>query len=380
MRWWLTLWQCRKSKYRTVTPTPDTNLPRPSVSVVIPAFNAATTLADTLDAVRNQSVADLEIIVVDDGSTDDTRGIALRYAGRDGRIQCISVPNGGVASARNTGIAAARALYVAPVDADDLWHPDKTARQLAILMARPEVSMVYCSRRNVDEQGRVLKTISKATLSGWACHRLTTFNAVGNGSAMMFRKADALRAGGYDTRLRQRGAQGCEDYLLQIRLAMIGEVAVDGDYLVGYRKSASAMSNDDAGMLRSRLAALRIVADELPELAVTARATFRRYQFVLALKELAAGDWGKGLAQAADWARGIDPKSVRDSLGYLLHRQRTRDPIAITSEPGRSFGTYRCNEAPEEGISGYLGRALAELEPLDRAYGEARTEFQSLTG
>lgn len=352
----------------------------PRVSVVIPAFNAAATLADTLDAVRDQSVADLEVIVVDDGSTDDTRGIALRYASQDGRFRCISVPNGGVASARNTGIAAARAQYVAPLDADDLWHPDKTARQLAVLMARAEVSMVYCSRRNVDAQGRVLKTISKATLSGWACHRMTAFNAVGNGSAIMFRKADALRAGGYDTRLRQQGAQGSEDYLLQIRLAAMAQVAVDGDYLVGYRKSANAMSNDDAGMLRSRMAALRIVADELPELAATARATYKRCQFILALKQLAAGNWGKGLPQAADWARGINPKLVGDSLGYLQHRRRTRDPVAIASEPGRPFGTYRCNEAPEEGISGYLERMLAELEPLDLAYGVGRAAAQSLTG
>lgn len=356
------------------------NLPSPVVSIVIPAFNAANTLADTLDAVRNQSVTNLEIIVVDDGSTDGTAAIAARYARQDKRIQCISVPNGGVASARNVGIEAARAPYVAPVDADDLWHPDKTARQLAVLTARPEVSMVYCSRRNVDERGRVLKTISRATLSGWACHRLTTFNAVGNGSAIMFRKAEALRIGGYDTRLRQRGAQGCEDYLVQVRLAAIGEVAADGDYLVGYRKSAIAMSNDNAAMLRSRLLALEIIAEDLPELAVTARLTYKRYQFVLALKEMAAGKRRCGLQRMGSWMHGLGPKAFRDSIDYLMHRRRTHDPIVIAGESSRPFNDYRSDEAPEAGIGAYLQRALADLEPLDLAYGRARSATQSLTG
>jgi glycosyltransferase involved in cell wall biosynthesis len=348
-------------------------LPKPSVSVVIPAFNAATTLAATLDTVRSQSLASLEVIVVDDGSTDATAAVAARYAREDRRIRCITIPNGGVASARNVGIEAARAPYIAPLDADDLWHPHKTARQLAVLTARPEVSMVYCSRRNIDARGLVLRTIPKATLSGWACHRLTTFNAVGNGSAIMFRTAEVLKVGGYDIRLRQRGAQGCEDYLLQVRLAAIGEVVADGDYLVGYRKTANAMSTDDIAMLRSRLFALEIIAEELPELAATAHFTYKRYQFLLARKDLAAGRTRSGLERMGGWICGLSPKTLRDSATYLADRRRGRKRLMIAEEARRPYADYRSDEAPESGMSPYLERALADLKPLDLAYGNARS-------
>ncbi|GLQ08141.1 hypothetical protein GCM10007913_00730 [Devosia yakushimensis] len=353
---------------------------RPRVSVVIPAYNAESTLQDTLASVRGQTLSNIEIIVVDDGSRDGTHAVAQRLAAGDHRIRVISTPNGGVAAARNVGIQAAEALYIAPLDADDLWHPEKLDRQLAVLEARPEVSLVYCSRRNIDEAGFVIKTIAQATLAGRVCHRLTAFNAVGNGSAIMFRRADALRAGGYDPRLKAAGAQGCEDFLFQIRLATMGEVAVDGDYLMGYRKRADAMSNDDRTMLRSRLLALDIVARELPELARTARETYKKHQFVLGLKTLATGKIDDAATLLGDWAKGANPGSLRDGLGYLLHRRASRDP-GVTSGPGRrQFTEYQPGEAAVLGLGPHLRRILAALEPRDRAFSYERKALQDTTG
>src|SRR5689334_6839377 len=114
------------------------------VGVVIPAYNAAATLDETLCSVRAQTYLTLEIIVVDDGSRDATPEIALRHAAGDRRVRLIRQANAGVAAARNRGIEETRADLVAPIDADDLWAPTKIARQMEVLRrASPETALVY---------------------------------------------------------------------------------------------------------------------------------------------------------------------------------------------------------------------------------------------
>jgi glycosyltransferase involved in cell wall biosynthesis len=115
------------------------------VSVVIPAFNCAEYIERTLDSVLAQSHRDLELIVVDDGSTDDTRSIAARVAARDPRVIVLQQPPSGKAAvARNTGIRASRGELVAFLDADDLFHPEKLAAQVALFARRPELGVVFC--------------------------------------------------------------------------------------------------------------------------------------------------------------------------------------------------------------------------------------------
>src|SRR5690348_12029992 len=100
------------------------------VSVVIPAYNAAATLDETLRSVRSQTHRALEIIVVDDGSVDDTREIAGRHAAVDDRVQVVTQSNAGLAASRNAGWMRARSELIAFIDADDLWAPTKIERQL----------------------------------------------------------------------------------------------------------------------------------------------------------------------------------------------------------------------------------------------------------
>ena len=104
-----------------------------AISVVIPAHNAAATLDATANSVRGQTHEQLEILIVDDGSTDGTLEIARRHAEQDPRVRVITQPNGGVASARNRGLAEASTELVALVDADDVWHPEKIERQLRVI-------------------------------------------------------------------------------------------------------------------------------------------------------------------------------------------------------------------------------------------------------
>ena len=211
----------------------------PLVSVVVPAFNAAKTISDTLRSISQQTYAALEIVVVDDGSTDETAEIARHHGETDSRVRVITKLNGGVASARNAGIHCTTGAFVAFIDADDLWHPTKIAKQLKVLLAGgPDMALVYAPFRLIDADGRVLASPHKYGVNGWVIHRHFYSNFVGNGSALLVRRSVLEEFGGFDSCLLQQGAEGCEDLLLQLRIATryrFGEVS---EYLVGYRTAA----------------------------------------------------------------------------------------------------------------------------------------------
>ena len=115
----------------------------PLISVVIPAFNAAQTLAASLKSVQAQTFKDLEVIVVDDGSTDETAAIARAFCAEDSRFSVVSQPNGGVSVGRNTGIHRARGPWIAFHDADDLWLPEKLARQVEQIRSSPQANFFF---------------------------------------------------------------------------------------------------------------------------------------------------------------------------------------------------------------------------------------------
>jgi glycosyltransferase involved in cell wall biosynthesis len=129
--------------------------PTPLVSVIIPAYNCARYLERALESVRAQRYpADrLEIIVVDDGSTDRSPMVAAEYADRDPRVIALRQPNAGPAAARNRGIDAARGKLIAFLDADDTWAPDKLAEQAALFARDPGLGLVHCGVRFVDAEG-----------------------------------------------------------------------------------------------------------------------------------------------------------------------------------------------------------------------------------
>jgi glycosyltransferase involved in cell wall biosynthesis len=129
--------------------------PTPLVSVIIPAYNCARYLERALESVRAQRYpADrLEIIVVDDGSTDRSPMVAAEYADRDPRVIALRQANAGPAAARNRGIDAARGKLIAFLDADDTWAPDKLAEQAALFARDPGLGLVHCGVRFVDAEG-----------------------------------------------------------------------------------------------------------------------------------------------------------------------------------------------------------------------------------
>lgn len=226
------------------------------VSVVIPAYNAVATLDDTLRSVRAQTHEALEIIVVDDGSRDETAELARRHAAADARVRVVEQANAGVAAARNTGWAQARSDFIAFVDADDLWHATKIERQLAALKADPAAGLAYCWYKVIDADDNIIDESDTNRWAGDVFDRLCVSNFIGNGSAVLVRRAALEHAGGFESGLRAAGAQGCEDYLFALRVAEKYAFAVVPDYLVGYRHLPDNMSSNMARMLRSWMLAV----------------------------------------------------------------------------------------------------------------------------
>jgi glycosyltransferase involved in cell wall biosynthesis len=129
------------------------------VSVVMPVYNAAVWLPRAIESLKAQTYRDWELLAVDDGSRDASLAVLQDYAGSDARVRPLPQPvNGGVAAARNAGIAAARGRWIAFLDADDAWLPEKLALQIADVRAR-DLSISYTAYQRVDEQGAPLSEV-----------------------------------------------------------------------------------------------------------------------------------------------------------------------------------------------------------------------------
>ena len=159
----------------------------PLVSVIIPAFNAGESLRETLESAARQSWQHLEIIIVDDGSTDQTAAIAAVFCAADERAKLISQPNGGEFAARNRGIAETRGAWIAPLDADDLWHPEKVERQLAAAQSNPYAGLVYRWSRLIDDDAGRDRQCPGRRCEGNVLADHLRWNFVGNGSTPMIR-------------------------------------------------------------------------------------------------------------------------------------------------------------------------------------------------
>ncbi|SOB80768.1 Glycosyltransferase involved in cell wall bisynthesis [Sphingomonas guangdongensis] len=222
------------------------------MSIVVPAYNAQDTLNATLTSLRNQTFERLEIFVVDDGSRDATAAVASSHAAADPRVRLIQQRNGGVARARNAGLAEAEGSYVAFVDADDLCAPERTSKMLAAMWRMgDDCALAYTWSTHIDGSGRIVAESQRSEHEGWVHDELCKINFVGNGSAALVRTDVARAVGGFDPTLREVGAQGCEDIDFYLRVARRHKFAVVREFLTGYRQSVSNMSSDGMQMYRS---------------------------------------------------------------------------------------------------------------------------------
>jgi glycosyltransferase involved in cell wall biosynthesis len=221
----------------------------PLVSVVIPVRNGERFLRRTLVSALAQTHNPIEFVVVDDGSTDGSSDILADAAAADGRIRLFRSQGNGPAAARNFGISRARGTLIAPLDHDDLWHPEKVDRQVRVMQeSPPTVGLVYCWSVHIDEDDCVIGSAMSHTARGRVTAELAGGNFIVTSSAPLIKRACIDAVGGYDAELRPHGA---DDWKLYLALSEICDFAVVPEYLVGYRRWLGNMSRDIDGMARS---------------------------------------------------------------------------------------------------------------------------------
>lgn len=240
------------------------------VSVIVPTYNRADCILETLETLRAQTHTHWELILVDDGSTDATCDLVTRFFGEDTRLNYIYQQNAGVSHARNIGLKAANGDFIAFLDSDDLWKPWKLEAQLACMQAYPSVGMVWTDMETISADGTPLSDRHLRTMySAYSYHTMDTLfqgsTAVQNipgipadslkegtdaffyhgdiyaamilgslvhTSTVLLRRERAQQVGGFDERLKHSG----EDYDFHLRTCSFGTVGLLDVSAIKYRK------------------------------------------------------------------------------------------------------------------------------------------------
>ena len=267
----------------------------PLVSVIVPVYNSHRFVADTLNSALEQTYTPIEIIVMDDGSTDDSHAV---LAGFGSRITLLHQPNSGCGIARNRAVEASRGKYLAFLDADDLWKPDKIERQVAVLERHPAAVATYCDHELIDATGKTLAP--SAALGGPRCSgeilpNLLSYSVIVTPSLVMVRRDAFERAGAFS----ESGPRESEDIRLWFKLALLGPILYDLTTLVSYRRHDSNLyTGRNARFARGYLAAVqelkaRLAPDTPARLRQQVDDAMVRKTLELAHQYGLENDWGK---------------------------------------------------------------------------------------
>ena len=208
----------------------------PTVSVIIPTYNSAQYVVEAVESVLAQTWQDFEILVIDDGSTDETEQVLRRYKNP---VRYLHQSNGGVAVARNRGIQESRGRYLAFLDADDTWLPDKLEFQINELQKHPQTQACYSAFTIVDADLNPLG-ISRSQRQNSALEDLLTHgNIIGSICTVLCERSLFDEVGGFDPKLSQ-----CADWDMWVRLAAHTEFLYLDEPLVTYRQHSTNMSRN----------------------------------------------------------------------------------------------------------------------------------------
>ncbi|WP_228021335.1 glycosyltransferase family 2 protein [Vasconcelosia minhoensis] len=214
------------------------------VSVVIPAYNAMSYLPQAVNSLLQQTFTDFEVLIVDDGSSDNTAVWASRL--HDPRFKLISQPNQGAGAARNTGVKNAQGDYVAFLDADDFWAPTKLAKQVQRLDHQPEVGLVHTWITYANPDGSLSDRVMKTAGEGHIWTQVVVYNPLRCGSTPMVRRECFKEVGYFDLSLKY-----AEDWDMWIRIARKYAFAVIHEPLTYYRLHPFNKSKNYEGQLKS---------------------------------------------------------------------------------------------------------------------------------
>ena len=213
------------------------------VSVIMPCYNSASFLDEAIASVLNQTFQDLELIVIDDGSTDDTLDIARQNQRKDPRVVVLPLPkNGGSSNARNAGIRIAKGEWLAILDSDDVAMPSRFEEQLRLVDRDRDLVMIGSSSISMDAQGWPIRRHHYPTKHAALLKRLLTMGAFPPHSSMLYKKEVLARL-----RLFNTAYIPSEDYDLYLRLAEVGRMASVDKALVRMRLHEQRQSDNQAG-------------------------------------------------------------------------------------------------------------------------------------
>lgn len=302
----------------------------PKVSVILPAYNVQAYIDQSIPSVLAQTFQDFELIVVDDGSTDETRARARQH--NDPRVRVVHQANRGLAGARNQGIRQAKGEYIAFLDADDLWREDKLAHHVQHLDDRPWVGVSYCQSAFIDDNGRSLNYLQCPKLEDVTPRDIFLRNPIGNGSAPVIRRATFREISYISSSVSLNHAEAwyfdetfrrSEDIECWMRIALNTNWQFEGipEPLTFYRVNALGLSANLPAQMESweRMAAKVAAYD--PEFAAENVDAARGYQLrYLARRAIRMGAPMVGLS--------------------LLQRSLRSHPAMLLDEPARTTATW----------------------------------------
>jgi glycosyltransferase involved in cell wall biosynthesis len=270
----------------------------PTVSVIVPAYNVSAYIGAAVDSALAQTYRDIEIVVVDDGSTDGTAAIVASRLSRDDRIRLVRKPNGGLSSARNAALAVARGEFIALLDGDDLWHRRFLEEQLTVFGERPDVALVTGNAFYLGGalDGEPVRPVPDGR------HEPTLASILADEEAVfimtVFRRTVFETIGGFDENLRTN-----EDYDFWLRAAAAGFRFARNDKPLGvYRRREGSLSAGDVRMIRGILsvyAKTRPTLQDLPmERAILDRQV-QRFEVELLTAEARSAIEGEDFPAAA---------------------------------------------------------------------------------
>ena len=288
-----------------------------SVSVVIPTYNYGKFIAEAIESLLSQTVLPGEIVVVDDGSADNT-GAVVKWFGD--RVRYVRQENRGVSEARNRGVAETTGELVAFLDADDTWEPTKLEKQVERFAADGEIGLVHCGMREFDsETGETLEMHLDGGEDDVAENLLMWDGpvVVGPGGTIMVSRKAFEEAGGFDPRLK------CgEDWDLCYRIARRYKVGFVPEPLVNYRiHGAAAHHNVENMELGMGMFYEKAFATDDPGVLRLKRRAYGNYHRVMAGSYLHAGRWGKFVEHSAKSLLNR-PSNIGYFLAYPLRRLR----------------------------------------------------------
>lgn len=216
----------------------------PLVSIILPTYNGAPFLPESVESILAQTYNPYEVIIVDDGSTDNTKEVLKPFAQK---IRYINLEqNKGLPVARNTGIRLAQGEYIAFIDADDLWLPEKLQTNVEYFGRHPDVGMVYSGHTNIDEKGRTLNGgVKKRLPSGKIFFQLYSEQNFIIPSSVVVRKEVFETTGLFDEQL-----VNCQDWDMWLRIAFYFKIEGINEPLVKYRHNPHSLSKNRNNVLK----------------------------------------------------------------------------------------------------------------------------------